>query len=349
MRIGLSLHLQKSLDGTWDDAYSTFIESARYADEHGYRNIWMVEHHFMDHTTPSPSVVLSHLAAITRRIRLGYSVCLLPFHHPLRIAEEMLLLDRLSNGRADLGVGRGHTPIEVATLSPDPDKSVEMFNDAVRILKLAFKGEAFAFQGEYWNFPEVQLFPPPVQRDVTLMMPITSPRSIEFAAQNGIAPLLGNRVMQELKDTLDAFVHAAEAAGQSGDRIEAMLDKSAITRVCVINDSFGAAEEAARREIAQYHHGFVLNGVPVGDPRFPRIAQEWPPIDDPVDAITPRRALLGTPSDIVDQLREFERTGIQNVTLGMGSYITPYEERRRRLRQFTEEVLPHVQNIRLVA
>ncbi|GIW06642.1 MAG: monooxygenase [Dehalococcoidia bacterium] len=340
MRIGLALQFQKRLGGSWDEAYDELVWQARFADEHGYLNLWMVEHHFTETTTASPSVVLSHVAAITSRIRVGYAVALLPFHHPLRIAEEMLLLDRLSRGRLDMGIGRGHTPIEVATLCPSPERSVELFDDAVTVLVHAFRGEPFTLHGEYWTFPEVQLFPPPVQRGGRFWMPITSPRSIQFAAQHAIAPLLGNRPLDELKATLEAYTAACVAAGHSEEVIQSLLDRAAITRVGTIAATFREGEEQIRLDVAQFHHSFQVNGVPVGDPRFPRFPTAWPPLDDPIETILFRRGVFGTADDLVDQLREFEKIGIRQVSLGFGSYLTPTAERRRRLEQFTREVLP---------
>ncbi len=307
----------------------------------------MVEHHFNETSTASPSIVLSHLAAITRRIRLGYAVALLPFHHPLRIAEEMLLLDRLSNGRVDLGIGRGHTPVEVAALCPAPDQAVDLFDDAVDVLMHAFRGEPFSLEGKYWTFPEVQIFPPPVQVGGAFYMPITSPRSIAFAAQHAIAPLLGNRSLAELRQTLAAYEQAARDAGLDEPTVRSLLDRAAITRVGAIADTFREAEEQIRVDVGQYHGSFKVNGVPVGDPRFPRFPSVWPAIDDPVEDIIYQRGVFGAASDIVDQLRELEKAGIRQVSLGMGSYLTSSAERRRRLEQFTNEVLPHVQGVAL--
>ncbi|MCL6649802.1 MAG: LLM class flavin-dependent oxidoreductase [Chloroflexi bacterium] len=349
MRLGLSLHLLKTLGERWETAYDELVWSARYADAQGFMNIWMVEHHFMETSTAAPGMVLAHLAAITHRVRLGYSVALLPFHHPLRLAEEMLLLDRLSHGRADLGVGRGHTPLEVATLCPAPEQAVALFNDAVRIIQLAFQGEPFRFQGEYWSFPEVQLFPPPVQRHPILWMPITSPRSIAFAAEHGLAPLLGNRPLEELQATLAEYTRALQAAGHAEERVLQLLDRAAVTRVCIVADTAREAEAIARYELAQYHHNFVLNGVPVGDPRFPRYHQEWPPLEDPLETLLYRRALFGTADEVIDQLRELERLGIRQVTVGLGSYATPAAERRRRLIRLSKQVLPRVQHVRLAS
>ncbi len=187
---------------SWDEAVDYFVWLAKHGDENGYHDLSMIEHHFReDAAGGSPAMVLTYIAAVTSRIRLSTSVLLLPFHHPVRLAEQLLLVDRLSGGRLDVGVRRGHAPIESTVLCAHPDRSVDMFNDAFEVIRPAFRREPFAFDGTCWRFPEIQIFPPPVQRigadggaapgSVPLFMPITSPRSIEFAVKNEIIHLLG--------------------------------------------------------------------------------------------------------------------------------------------------------------
>ncbi len=240
MRVGLATILMLRIGGTrsWDESVDLLKWQATFGDEHGFANLWLTEHHFTEGgATSSAGTLLGHLAAVTKRIRLGYSVALLPFNHPLRIAEEMLLVDRLSHGRLDLGVGRGHAPLEVAALCPDPDRAVDMFNDAVDVIGKAFAGEPFKFDGAYWHFPEVQLYPAPYNPGMPhIYMPITSPRSVEFAARRRIFPLLGSQPNAELKETVDQYARAARDASVDEATIGRLLDHASGNKYVAFSD-----------------------------------------------------------------------------------------------------------------
>src|SRR5579859_643514 len=97
------------LDGPAPTLYANWMEQALVAEESGYDTLWLTEHHFRDFggMLPNPQILLGAVASRTRRIRLGTAVTIMPLHHPLRIAEDMAMLDNISGGRVDVGVGRG--------------------------------------------------------------------------------------------------------------------------------------------------------------------------------------------------------------------------------------------------
>jgi alkanesulfonate monooxygenase SsuD/methylene tetrahydromethanopterin reductase-like flavin-dependent oxidoreductase (luciferase family) len=290
---------------------------------------------------------MAHLGAQTKRLRLGYSVALLPFNHPLRIAEEMLLLDRVTRGRIDLGIGRGHAPLEVAALCLDPDRAVDMFNDTVEVLERAFAGEAFQLNGAYWKLPEVQLFPPPVQHRPAFYMPITSPRSVLFAAEHGFIPLLGSRERTEIQNTVDAYRDAASAAGHPPERVDWLVDRASGSRYLAWALTRDEAEDRVRREVAHFHHGHAVYQLPVGDPGFHRDVREVPPLDIPATEME-KFALWGTRDEVVDKIREAESYGLRQLSISLDAASTDPAESRQRLIDFAHEVLPAVQDPALV-
>ncbi|GIW08485.1 MAG: hypothetical protein KatS3mg060_3290 [Dehalococcoidia bacterium] len=254
MKIGIAASFRVKARASWDDAVEYLAWLACYGDDHGYANLWMTEHHFTEQAgAGSPAVVLGYLAAQTRRIRLGGAVMLVPFYHPVRLAEELLLVDRLSRGRLDVGIGRGHAPIETAVLCPDPERAADLFDDGVAVLEAAFRGDSFRFEGAYWHFPEIRIFPPPVQRRTDdssgppFYMPVTSPRSIEFAARHGIIPLVGYREPREATEVLGRYAEAARAAGHDDARVAWLLDRVATNRFVLVADSRDEAEALTSR------------------------------------------------------------------------------------------------------
>jgi alkanesulfonate monooxygenase SsuD/methylene tetrahydromethanopterin reductase-like flavin-dependent oxidoreductase (luciferase family) len=251
----------------------------------------------------------------------------------------MLLIDQMSEGRLDIGVGRGHAPLETAVLCPDPDRAVELFDDAFALIELAFRGQPFTFEGKYWRFPEIQLYPVPYQQQPALYMVMTSPRSIAFAAEHGAIPVVGNRPGEMVREQLRQYEQAARAAGIPDERIQHRLDRVSASRFVAIGDSRQEAQETACREVAHYRYALQLYRLPIGDPAFHReIRAEAPVVATEGDLIG--SVLWGTADDLVDQLRELEQAGIRQVSISLDSPVTPPAEGRRRLERFAREVLP---------
>jgi alkanesulfonate monooxygenase SsuD/methylene tetrahydromethanopterin reductase-like flavin-dependent oxidoreductase (luciferase family) len=348
MKIGIAASLRIKDGADWDDAVDYLGWLACHGDAHGYANLWMTEHHFTEQAgAGSPAVVLGYLAARTQRIRLGAAVLLVPFYHPVRLAEELLIVDRLSRGRLDVGIGRGHAPIETAVLCPAPDRAVELFEDGVALLEAAFTGEPFRFEGAYWRFPEICMFPPPVQRRSGGMagppfyMPITSPRSIQFAAQHGIIPLVGYREPRQATEGLGQYAAAARAAGFDERRIAWLLERVATNRFVLVADSREEAEALTRAELAYPSYSHQMYGLPVGDPGFqPILPASLPPLDVPTEELA-GIAIFGTREDVIDQIRALETLGVHHLSVAF-SFRSPPEVSRQRVERFTREVLPHV-------
>ena len=354
MRVGIAASMRAKTDTSWDESADYGIDLAKYGDEHGYANIWMTEHHFTEVVgAGTPALLLAHIAAVTKRIRLGTSVVLIPFYNPVRLAEEMLLVDRLSRGRLDLGIGRGSARIEAAVLCADVDRSREIFDDGFEVLRHAFRGEEFQFEGNYWKFPNIQIFPPPVQRienagnghadsGVPFYMPITSPRYVEFVAKNGIIPLVGYADQATVADSLGQYRQHAEAAGVPKSRLEWILDRVATNRFVLVADSQAEAEELTRAELAHPNYSTRMYALPVGDPGFSPILPDLPPVPSSHEELMAGSGpVFGTRDEVIDQIQELERIGVKHISVSF-AFKSPLDVSRRRAERFTEEVLPHV-------
>ena len=122
------------------------------AEEFGFDSIWPAEHHFSEYGyCASPAVTLAALATRTQKVRLGTGVVVLPLNHPLRVAEDYALLDLLSGGRVDLGVGRGYQPHEFAGYGVDQTRSRDMFRESVELIQQAWTQERFSYEGEFYQ------------------------------------------------------------------------------------------------------------------------------------------------------------------------------------------------------
>jgi alkanesulfonate monooxygenase SsuD/methylene tetrahydromethanopterin reductase-like flavin-dependent oxidoreductase (luciferase family) len=144
--------------------YRGILEQAVLADRWGFDHIWLTEHHFVDDGyLPSPMVAAAAIAARTRHIRISTDILILPFHHPLRLAEDWAVLDVLSGGRMELGVGMGYAAHEFRGFGIDRKQRRSRTLEGVEVLRRAWSGERFTHRGTHWTFEDVQVSPRPVQ------------------------------------------------------------------------------------------------------------------------------------------------------------------------------------------
>src|SRR5216683_1150549 len=141
------------------------LDCMRVAEDMGFDSIWAPEHHFTEYCfCASPMLMLAAMASVTKRIRLGSAVVVLPFNDPVRVAEEGAMVDLMSDGRLDLGVGRGFQPVEFRGFGVDQARSHEMFDEALQIIERAWSGETVAFKGRHFNIEEHAVRPKPIQQ-----------------------------------------------------------------------------------------------------------------------------------------------------------------------------------------
>jgi alkanesulfonate monooxygenase SsuD/methylene tetrahydromethanopterin reductase-like flavin-dependent oxidoreductase (luciferase family) len=144
--------------------YAQALEQIRWLDQLGLDLIWFTEHHFVDDGyLPSWIPVASAAAAVTRKVRFSSDICLLPFANPVRLAEDLAVLDNLSNGRIEIGVGMGYAPHEFSGFGIPVSRRVSLMDEGLEVLQLAFSGERFSYAGKRFQFSDVQITPGYVQ------------------------------------------------------------------------------------------------------------------------------------------------------------------------------------------
>lgn len=142
-------------DGDGPELYGKWIEQVTLAEELGFDCSWFTEHHFgrFGGMLPNPQMFMAALAQRTQRIRLGTAVVLLPLHHPLQVAEETAMLDILSNGRLNVGVGRGMGTQPYRVFGTDPALAQEKLEEQVEMLLSAWTETPFTWKGKYYECP----------------------------------------------------------------------------------------------------------------------------------------------------------------------------------------------------
>ena len=179
-------HYPGELPRTVARFYDELLEQAEAADALGFDSCWVAEHHFHEYgAIPRPPVWMAAAAQRTRRIRLGAGVVVLPFDNPLRTAEDYAMVDLLSRGRLNLGVGSGYLTHEYAGFNVDPAEKRQRFDEALDVLVRAWTGERFSYEGTYHRVRDVQLNVRPVQKP--------HPPIWVAVLRNEAAPLVGAR------------------------------------------------------------------------------------------------------------------------------------------------------------
>ena len=141
------------------------IEQCILADEMGWDAVWLVEHHFLTNFSlaPCPEVIFGALSRLTKRIRLGFGVVVLPYHHPVRVAERVAMVDHMSNGRVEFGTGRS-AAYEQAGMGIDPRETRAMWDEALNMIPKIWESDMFEWEGKFWKVPPRQVLPKPYQQ-----------------------------------------------------------------------------------------------------------------------------------------------------------------------------------------
>ncbi len=258
--------------------YAALMDQVVWLDGIGLDLVWFTEHHFLDDGyLPSWIPVASAMAARTKHTRFSCDVCLLPFNHPIRLAEDLAVLDTLSNGRVELGVGMGYAPHEFKGFGLPVSRRVSLTDEGIAVLKLAFTGEKFSFRGKRYDFQDVTIRPGYVQAGGP---PLWVAAMSEAGAQR-CARSDANLLPQGPRSTvLDPWRAELTATGRDPDKY-----RVGIIRSCLVTDDpdrdWPAVRQAERYRMSTYARfqqdlgsGAGAGGVR-GNTEEARIPQAW--------------------------------------------------------------------------
>lgn len=168
-------------------ALAESVESVVHAEALGFEQVWVTEHHFNRFSVSASLLpILAHLAARTSRIKLGAGAVLLPFHDPVRVAEDVATVDALSNGRLLLGIGKGGPfPDQFRHFGVSHDDSRERMFEALELLEQLLAGTDVSFDSEHFHYEQLSIHPRPIQRPIPIWLASSAPAALELAAQRG--------------------------------------------------------------------------------------------------------------------------------------------------------------------
>jgi alkanesulfonate monooxygenase SsuD/methylene tetrahydromethanopterin reductase-like flavin-dependent oxidoreductase (luciferase family) len=194
MQFGLLYEMQRPYSGTevdWNTLYKETLEQVALADRMGFDYLWFVEHHFLTgfSASPCPEVILGAVSQITKRMRLGFGVSILPCHHPVRVAERVAMLDQLTDGRIEVGTGRSNA-YEQTGQGVDPRETRGRWEESITMLPKIWQSDEFEYEGKYWSVPKRRVLPKTFQKPhPRLYLACTQTESFGIAAEKGIGVL----------------------------------------------------------------------------------------------------------------------------------------------------------------
>jgi len=263
MRFGM-FYVLESPDDDYARAYKEMFGQIEYAEELGFDSVWLAEHHGSQYgSMPSGAVAAAAVAKITDKMRIGLAVSILPFNNPVRIAEDYAMVDVISGGRLDMGVGRGYQPREFKHLglAHQQAHSREIFEESLEILIGLWENETFSYRGKYFQLEDVRLTPRPIQKP---RPPITvaaiSPSTFELVGKYGLNVMVTPTLMS--LEELKGFVLAAKR-----NLIAAGVDSNALNFPMNWQVHLANSEEAALARTAtalDWYFNLVMKLVPKG-------------------------------------------------------------------------------------
>ncbi|HYH29322.1 MAG TPA: LLM class flavin-dependent oxidoreductase [Pseudonocardia sp.] len=312
------------------EVLDTTVAAAVAAEEAGFDDVWVAEHHFMTYgLVPSAVTLAGYLLGATRRIAVGTAVSVLSTQHPVALAEQALLLDNVSGGRFRLGVGRGGPWQDLEVFGTGADAVGPGFPESLDLLLATLRGPAVAGTGPRYRFREVDVVPRPRTRPhPPVVLAVTTRASVALAAERGLPMLLGMHAEDaEKAEFVRAFVREH---GGPGPHVSAALAYVADTRA----EALATVREALPRWLGPGLAGYRRLDGATGSPRDPVAYTE--------ELI--HRHGVGTPDDAVAALAgSAARTGIRHVLLmveGAGDRARTCEN----IRRLGEEVLPRLRS-----
>ena len=266
--------------------YSEILEQVKWLDQIGADLVWFTEHHFVDDGyLPSWIPVAGAMSAITSHVRFGTDICLAPFNHPLRLAEDLAVLDNLSGGRVEIGLGMGYAPHEFKGFGFPVSHRVSLMNEAIEVLQHCFTGEKFSYHGKRYQFEDVIITPGYVQDGgpplwVAAMSEAGALRAAHYNA---------HFLPQGLKaNSFDPWVNELEGSGrQTGDYRVGIIRSILVTDDR--NTDWPLVRAAEKYRMQLYQRFFKESGEGFGDSGEP-VPQTW---------------IVGNEDECVDQLVDF--------------------------------------------
>ncbi len=332
MDFGIFDHLDRN-DPPLSAFYEERLKLVELYDRMGFYGYHLAEHHATPlGMAPSPSVFLAAVAQRTRKLRFGPLVYILPLYHPLRLVEEICMLDQMSGGRLMLGVGRGISPYEVGYFGVDPGESQARYMETLDLVLTALRSPILAFEGRFHRFRDVPIELAPVQKPhPPLWYGVINPDATPWLAKNRVnilshvaAPIMGtitSRYVSEFR-----AVHGRDA----------VLPRMGLGRHIVIAERRDDALALARRAYARWFESFTVLWKKHG---AKSVSASYP--EDFDELRETGVGIAGSPAEVLDALlRQLAESGANYFVCCFAFGDLTFDEAQRSLQLFVDQLMP---------
>ena len=362
-------------------SYSQILEEAReitiYCDQNNWNSIWYTEHHFNHEgmeSCPNPLLMCSDAAARTKQIRIGQACSVITFHNPIKLAEDVAMLDQMSKGRVEFGIGRGVYGREAVNMNIEADlkdqaKNFRLFEETLKIIKKAWTEKFFNFEGEFYTYPtpnfiwqhdmsppnkefldletneikKICVVPKPYQKPhPPIWQVVDGERSIQWAASNGLNTIMWIPTVKALKKRFEIY---KDAKSKAEDRDVPLGEGISLVRDMFVAETMEEAEKLAGEHIINYMrwvcHWRGLGNHMDPDEKLPETKNKLDLLN--YDFLHKRNLLFGTPEYVVEKIKELQsELNLKNLQVWSNFPGIDHEACMRSIKLFNDEVIPKI-------
>jgi alkanesulfonate monooxygenase SsuD/methylene tetrahydromethanopterin reductase-like flavin-dependent oxidoreductase (luciferase family) len=326
------------------------IAEAKLCDELGVDTLWLAEHHFDGNCAyVDPVSFAAAIAAVTKNVKIGFAVAQMSLHHPIRMAEQMAMIDNLSKGRLIVGLGRGtaYNIYDYLGYGIDPDEAYERLLEAEEIMIKAWSGEPVEHKGKFWDIwmpilrPMVYTKPHPF-----MIRACSGEESMLGQAKEGKPFLMNVQSVDVIRERMDAYRSTMKEAGFDDAHIQECVDQTWIWKNIYVGETDAEAEKigvplfeaqrdhrTAMRKKVYEEKGWTLDkSMETG---------AAPSANKPAARnVTHHSLMCGSPATVAEQIAEIDKVGVGGLILQFRLGPAPHESVENSIRLFMEKVAP---------
>ena len=327
------------------------ISQVQEAEFLGFQDVWLTEHYFTGESVYNDALTFaSALAMKTERIRIGFAVVQMPFHHPVRLATQLALLDNLSGGRIDVGVGKGTVYNEYEFVghglrSSDSRKRME---EATEILNRIWKESPLTYDGEFYNVHVPAIRPKPVQQPgPPLWRSVISPGSFTECGKLGIPILTARLPVDRIRERWALYEAGLNEGGHDGATRQRLLDQSALWRNVYVAETDAQAEDELA-DLLRHTREHMMHVREAYNPEDfeidPGMLNAWTdpavPDSEAIPYVLDTGSLFGSASRVKEPVAELRDVGVRHLLCQTGFGEMSHERNLESMRRFGQEVMP---------
>jgi len=326
------------------------------AEALGFSDVWLTEHYFTGESVYNDALLFAAAAAMrTERIRIGFAVLQMPFHHPVRLAVQLCLLDNLSNGRIDVGIGKGtvYNEYEFVGHGLRSSDSRERLEEAQDILFRLFKETPLTYKGRYFDLHVPELRPRPIQQPgPPLWRSVISPASFTECGRLGIPILTSRLPVERIGERWKLYEAGLEEGGHDAIARARLLEQSALWRNVYVAESDAQAEEEVSSLLLETRHhmmhvrqtlnpaDFVIDPVNLNAWTNPAVSDT-----DALPFMLSTGTIHGSPRRVREQVAALRDLGVRHLLCQTGFGDQSHESNVASMRRFGEQVMPAFANV----